>query len=89
MACKPTLVEVDVGLSAHANARRYYAAKKQQQQKRQKTLEVADQAIRSAERKASHRLKTDNTTHKGTVVRSLFVLFVLFEMKFTKLLSMI
>jgi len=45
------LVDVDISLTAFANARRFYEMKKKANQKAQKTMDVAETAIKAAEKK--------------------------------------
>lgn len=44
-------VEVDLALSAHANARRWYEQKKKQESKKEKTVTAHEKAFKAAERK--------------------------------------
>lgn len=44
-------VEVDLALSAHANARRWYELKKKQESKQEKTVTAHEKAFKAAERK--------------------------------------
>lgn len=44
-------VEVDLALSAHANARRWYEQKKKQESKQEKTVTAHEKAFKAAERK--------------------------------------
>lgn len=44
-------VEVDLALSAHANARRWYEQKKKQESKQEKTITAHEKAFKAAERK--------------------------------------
>lgn len=44
-------VEVDLALSAHANARRWYELKKRQESKQEKTVTAHEKAFKAAERK--------------------------------------
>lgn len=44
-------VEVDLALSAHANARRWYEMKKKQESKQEKTVSAHEKAFKAAERK--------------------------------------
>ncbi|XP_019850525.1 PREDICTED: nuclear export mediator factor Nemf-like [Amphimedon queenslandica] len=50
-------VDIDLGLSVYANARRYYDMKKQAAKKEQKTSESSNKALKSAERKTKQTLK--------------------------------
>uniref|UniRef100_A0A8D3CGJ5 Ribosome quality control complex subunit NEMF n=1 Tax=Scophthalmus maximus TaxID=52904 RepID=A0A8D3CGJ5_SCOMX len=58
---KPMLVDVDLGLSAYANAKRYYDFKRTAEKKEQKTIEAADKAMKSAEKKTQQTLKEVQT----------------------------
>ncbi|XP_029316522.1 ribosome quality control complex subunit NEMF isoform X2 [Cottoperca gobio] len=58
---KPTLVDVDLGLSAYANAKKYYDFKRTAEKKEHKTIEAADKAMKSAERKTQKTLKEVQT----------------------------
>ncbi|KAM4543259.1 ribosome quality control complex subunit NEMF [Odontesthes bonariensis] len=58
---KPMLVDVDLGLSAYANAKRYYDHKRSAEKKEQKTIEAADKAMKSAEKKTQQTLKEVQT----------------------------
>ncbi|KAJ2944666.1 hypothetical protein O0L34_g4021 [Tuta absoluta] len=58
---KPMLVDIDLSLSAFANARRYYDQKRNAAKKQQKTLESAGKALRSAEKKTKQTLKEAHT----------------------------
>ncbi|XP_051833881.1 ribosome quality control complex subunit NEMF [Antechinus flavipes] len=54
---KPLLVDVDLSLSAYANAKKYYDHKRHAARKTQKTVEAAEKAFRSAEKKTKQTLK--------------------------------
>uniref|UniRef100_A0A8C7YAI1 Ribosome quality control complex subunit NEMF n=1 Tax=Oryzias sinensis TaxID=183150 RepID=A0A8C7YAI1_9TELE len=58
---KPMLVDVDLGLSAYANAKKYYDHKRSAEKKQQKTLEASDKAMKSAEKKTQKTLKEVQT----------------------------
>uniref|UniRef100_A0A669BYM7 Ribosome quality control complex subunit NEMF n=1 Tax=Oreochromis niloticus TaxID=8128 RepID=A0A669BYM7_ORENI len=58
---KPMLVDVDLGLSAYANAKKYYDSKRSAEKKEQKTIEAADKAMKSAEKKTQQTLKEVQT----------------------------
>lgn len=49
-------VEVDLALSAHANARRWYEQKKKQESKQEKTVTAHEKAFKAAERKTRQQL---------------------------------
>lgn len=58
---KPMLVDVDLGLSAYANAKRYYDHKRSAEKKEQKTIEAVGKAMKSAEKKTQQTLKEVQT----------------------------
>ncbi|XP_044022519.1 nuclear export mediator factor NEMF-like isoform X2 [Siniperca chuatsi] len=58
---KPMLVDVDLGLSAYANAKKYYDYKRSAEKKEHKTIEAADKAMKSAEKKTQKTLKEVQT----------------------------
>ncbi|KPJ17007.1 Nuclear export mediator factor NEMF-like [Papilio machaon] len=58
---KPMLVDIDLSLTAFANARRYYDQKRNAAKKQQKTIESADKALKSAEKKTKQTLKEVQT----------------------------
>ncbi|XP_028994369.1 ribosome quality control complex subunit NEMF-like [Betta splendens] len=58
---KPMLVDVDLALSAYANAKKYYDFKRSAEKKEQKTIEAADKAMKSAEKKTQQTLKEVQT----------------------------
>uniref|UniRef100_A0A5F4W799 Ribosome quality control complex subunit NEMF n=1 Tax=Callithrix jacchus TaxID=9483 RepID=A0A5F4W799_CALJA len=58
---KPLLVDVDLSLSAYANAKKYYDHKRYAAKKTQKTVEAAEKAFRSAEKKTKQTLKEVQT----------------------------
>lgn len=51
------LVDIDIDLSAHANARKYFDMKRSAEKKEQKTLESSGKALKNAEKKAFQTLK--------------------------------
>lgn len=54
----PTLViDIDLSLSAFANARKYYDLKRSAAKKQQKTIESQSKAFKSAEKKTKQTLK--------------------------------
>lgn len=55
------IVDVDLSLSAWANARKYYDQKRSAAQKEQKTLDASQKALKSAERKTQQTLKDVRT----------------------------
>ena len=58
-------IEVDLSLSAHANARLYYDVRRAQQAKHSKTLDAAGTALRAAEKKAQAQLAQASESHWG------------------------
>lgn len=54
-------VEVDLALSAHANARRWYEMKKRQESKQEKTISAHVKAFKAAERKTQLQLSQEKT----------------------------
>ncbi|XVF62394.1 hypothetical protein PTKIN_Ptkin09bG0004100 [Pterospermum kingtungense] len=54
-------VEVDLALSAHANARRWYEMKKKQESKQEKTISAHEKAFKAAERKTRIQLSQEKT----------------------------
>ncbi|CAH2044781.1 unnamed protein product, partial [Iphiclides podalirius] len=58
---KPMLVDIDLSLTAFANARRYYDQKRNAAKKQQKTLESVGKALKSAEKKTKQTLKEVQT----------------------------
>ncbi|KAG7466460.1 hypothetical protein MATL_G00165000 [Megalops atlanticus] len=58
---KPMLVDVDLSLSAYANAKKYYDHKRHAAKKEQKTVEAAEKAFKSAEKKTKQTLKEVQT----------------------------
>ncbi|XP_030508734.2 uncharacterized protein LOC115723399 [Cannabis sativa] len=54
-------VEVDLALSAHANARRWYELKKKQESKQEKTVTAHEKAFKAAERKTRLQLSQEKT----------------------------
>ncbi|XP_048162559.1 ribosome quality control complex subunit NEMF isoform X1 [Corvus hawaiiensis] len=58
---KPSLVDVDLNLSAYANAKKYYDHKRHAAKKTQKTVEAAEKAFKSAEKKTKQTLREVQT----------------------------
>ncbi|KAL2506853.1 zinc knuckle (CCHC-type) family protein [Abeliophyllum distichum] len=64
-------VEVDLALSAHANARRFYEMKKRQESKQEKTVTAHEKAFKAAERKSRQQLSQEKTgSHNFTHAQS-------------------
>ncbi|XP_054710381.1 ribosome quality control complex subunit NEMF-like [Uloborus diversus] len=66
---KPQLVDIDLGCSAYANARKYYDMKRAHAKKEQKTLESSEKAFKSAEKKTKQTLKEVAVTTSITKAR--------------------
>ncbi|CAA0824105.1 zinc knuckle (CCHC-type) family protein [Striga hermonthica] len=62
-------VEVDLALSAHANARRYYEMKKKQESKQEKTVTAHEKAFKAAERKTRQQLSQEKAVASITHMR--------------------
>ncbi|XP_051129240.1 uncharacterized protein LOC127250124 [Andrographis paniculata] len=62
-------VEVDLALSAHANARRYYEMKKKQETKQEKTITAHEKAFKAAEKKTRQQLSQEKTVATITHMR--------------------
>lgn len=62
-------VEVDISLSAHANARRWYGQKKKQESKQEKTITAHEKAFKAAERKTRLQLSQEKTVAAITHIR--------------------
>ncbi|KAK8572110.1 hypothetical protein V6N13_047725 [Hibiscus sabdariffa] len=62
-------VEVDLALSAHANARRWYEMKKKQESKQEKTIVAHEKAFKAAERKTRLQLSQEKTVATITHMR--------------------
>ncbi|XP_022096667.1 nuclear export mediator factor NEMF-like [Acanthaster planci] len=54
---KANYIDIDLGLSAYANARRFYEQKKFAKKKEQRTVDASEKAIKSAEKKTKQALK--------------------------------
>lgn len=62
-------VEVDLALSAYANARRWYEMKKKQESKQEKTISAHEKAFKAAERKTRLQLSQEKTVAAITHMR--------------------
>ncbi|KAF5892257.1 nuclear export mediator factor NEMF, partial [Clarias magur] len=69
---KPLLVDVDLGLSAYANSKKYYDHKRSAAKKEQKTVEAAEKAFKSAEKKTKQTLKEVHTVTTIQKARKVF-----------------
>ncbi|CAI8001853.1 Nuclear export mediator factor Nemf [Geodia barretti] len=61
---KGTKIDIDLGMSAFSNARRYYEHKKSAFKKEQKTIAASEKALKSAEKKTKQTLKDASTIAK-------------------------
>ncbi|KAN0024141.1 hypothetical protein ACTFIV_008539 [Dictyostelium citrinum] len=69
---KPNLIDVDISLSAHANARKYYDSKKQSHDKAQKTISQAEFALKAAEKKTRQQLSETKSKNSMIAMRKIF-----------------
>ncbi|XP_060736279.1 ribosome quality control complex subunit NEMF-like [Tachysurus vachellii] len=69
---RPMLVDVDLGLSAYANSKKYYDHKRNAAKKEQKTVEAAEKAFKSAEKKTKQTLKEVQTVTTIQKARKVF-----------------
>ncbi|XP_018913682.2 ribosome quality control complex subunit NEMF homolog [Bemisia tabaci] len=69
---KPMLVDIDLDLSAFANAKKYFDAKRSAAKKQQKTIESVGKALKSAEKKTKQALKEVQTTTNIIKARKVF-----------------
>ncbi|XP_041767481.1 nuclear export mediator factor NEMF homolog [Anopheles merus] len=68
----PMVVDVDLALSAFANARRYYDQRRFAARKEQKTIESSSKALKNAERKTIQTLKDVRTQTTISKVRKVY-----------------
>lgn len=66
---KPEMIDIDLGCSAYANARKYYDMKRAHAKKEMKTLESSEKAFKSAEKKTKQALKEVAVTTSITKAR--------------------
>ncbi|EGG13343.1 DUF814 family protein [Cavenderia fasciculata] len=71
-AKKPVFIDVDISLSAYANARNFYDSKKQSHEKAEKTIQQADFALKAAEKKARQQLSEVKTKSSMQQMRKVF-----------------
>ncbi|KAL7296937.1 hypothetical protein TKK_0009377 [Trichogramma kaykai] len=69
---KPTLIDINLNLSAFGNATKYYTQKRSAASKSQKTIEAQGKALKSAERKTKQALKEVQTIHSINKVRKVY-----------------
>jgi len=60
---KPYKVEIDLSLSAYANAEKYYSKKRLAKNKEQRTIDASEKAFKSAQKKTKETLKEVATIH--------------------------
>ncbi|XP_017776836.1 PREDICTED: nuclear export mediator factor NEMF homolog [Nicrophorus vespilloides] len=68
----PLVIDIDLALSAFANARRYYDQKRSAAKKQQKTIESQSKALKSAEKKTKQVLKEMQTTTNINKARKVY-----------------
>ena len=66
------LVDIDIGLSAQANARKYFTKKKTAATKVVKTVQSHEQAMKSAEKRAKQAMRDVNTIARIVKQRKVF-----------------
>lgn len=66
------VVDIDLGLSAYANATRYYDQKRSAAHKENRTIESSTKALKSAERKTQEHLKEVRTISNISKARKVF-----------------
>lgn len=69
---KPLLIDIDLSLTAFANARRYYDQKRTAAKKEQKTIDASARALKSAEKKTQQALKDVKTISNISKARKVF-----------------
>lgn len=69
---EPMIVDIDLGLSAYANATRYYDQKKSAANKENRTIESSAKALKNAERKTQEHLKEVRTISNISKARKVF-----------------
>lgn len=69
---RPMVVDIDLGLSAYANATRYYDQKRTAAHKENRTIESSAKALKNAERKTQEHLKEVRTISNISKARKVF-----------------
>lgn len=69
---KPMLIDIDLGQTAFANARKYYDQKRSAALKQQKTIESQGKALKSAEKKTKRTLKEVQAIHNINKLRKMY-----------------
>ena len=59
---RPVAIDIDIALSAYANAKKYYDHKKHASQKEKKTIDASSKALKSAEKRTKQVLKEMKVT---------------------------
>lgn len=68
----PMVIDIDLGLSAYANATRYYDQKRSAAQKEHRTIESSAKAFKNAEKKTQQHLKEVRTISNISKARKVF-----------------
>lgn len=71
-AIAPMVVDIDLGISAYANATKYYDQKRTAAQKEHRTIESSTKALKNAERKTQEHLKEVRTISNISKARKVF-----------------
>ncbi|XP_065332099.1 ribosome quality control complex subunit NEMF homolog [Cloeon dipterum] len=71
-ALQPVIVDIDLDMNAHSNARRYYDQRRTAAKKQQKTVESQKKALKSAEKKTTQTLKDVKMAKSIQKVRKVF-----------------
>lgn len=69
---RPLKIDIDLGLSAYGNAKKYYERKKQADLKQQKTIDASEKAFKSAKKKTVQSLKEVATVNSIRKARKTF-----------------
>ncbi|XP_078672293.1 ribosome quality control complex subunit NEMF-like isoform X3 [Branchiostoma floridae x Branchiostoma belcheri] len=69
---RPMKVDIDLALSAYANAKKYYDQKRHAAKKEQKTIDASEKAVKNAERKTKETLKEVSTVTKINKARKTY-----------------
>uniref|UniRef100_A0A336M9G0 CSON014042 protein n=1 Tax=Culicoides sonorensis TaxID=179676 RepID=A0A336M9G0_CULSO len=69
---KPMTIDIDLGLSAFANARKYYDMKRSAAIKEKKTIDASEKALKNAERRTQTTLKQLRTQTKISKARKTY-----------------
>ncbi|XP_078591678.1 ribosome quality control complex subunit NEMF-like isoform X2 [Branchiostoma floridae x Branchiostoma japonicum] len=69
---RPMKIDIDLALSAYANAKKYYDQKRHAAKKEQKTIDASEKAVKNAERKTKETLKDVSTVTKINKARKTY-----------------